>query len=96
MWRPTAYRLAGGHNQSALNTASYDLKCEATREMFVDEELMAQADYLVRPMPDPSSGRLRRGPAADMRCSSGYIMDMRASINLTKRTFACPVAVIDA
>lgn len=50
MWRPTAYRLAGGHNQSALNTASYDLKCEATREMFVDEELMAQADYLVRPL----------------------------------------------
>ena len=50
VWRPTAYRLAGGHNQSALNTASYDLKCEATREMFVDEELMAQADYLVRPL----------------------------------------------
>ena len=53
MWRPTSYRLPGGHNQSALNTASYDLKCEATREMFVDEELMAQSDYLARPMSDP-------------------------------------------
>ena len=53
VWRPSAYRLAGGHNQSALNAASYDLKCEATREMFVDEELMAQADYLVRSMTGP-------------------------------------------
>ena len=48
-WRPTSYRLAGGHNQSAFTHSSYDLKCEATSEMFVDEELLANSDYLVRP-----------------------------------------------
>ena len=66
MWRPTAYRLAGGHNQSALNTAPYDLKCEATREMFVDEELMAQADYLARPMLAPREEGCVQGLTADM------------------------------
>lgn len=48
-WRPTSYRLSGGHNQSAFTHSSYDLKCEATSEMFVDEELLANSDYLVRP-----------------------------------------------
>ncbi|KAK9836008.1 hypothetical protein WJX81_005653 [Elliptochloris bilobata] len=46
-WRPTTYRLPGGHNQSMFTHSSYDLKCAATREMFVDEELMANSDYLV-------------------------------------------------
>lgn len=48
-WRPTSYRLLGGHNQSAFTHSSYDLKCQATSEMFVDEELLANADYLVGP-----------------------------------------------
>ena len=61
-WRPTAYRLAGGHNQSAFTHSSYDLKCEATSEMFVDEELLANSDYLV---PYPTLANSSRGPVHD-------------------------------
>jgi hypothetical protein len=50
-WRPTAYKLPGGHNQSTFTHSSYEVKCAATAEMFVDEEIMANSDYLVRAPP---------------------------------------------
>jgi len=56
-WRPTAYKLPGGHNQSTFTHSSYEVKCAATAEMFVDEEIMANSDYLVRA---PSLPNLRR------------------------------------